>query len=45
MKKKLEMFPEINKVIVDAALEPISETQFRILIASTMDPKNLFRNH
>jgi hypothetical protein len=41
IQKKLEMFPDIKKVIVDAMIEPINETQYRINIASTDDNKTL----
>ena len=37
IQKKLEMFPDMKKVIVDAMIEPISETRFKINIASTDD--------
>jgi len=39
IKKKLEMFPEIKKVIVNAGIEPISEVKYRILIVSTDNRK------
>jgi len=29
------MFPEVKKLIVDAAVEPVTETQYRITVAST----------
>ena len=35
IQKKLELFPEIRKVIIDAMIEPISDTRYRINIAST----------
>jgi Ser/Thr protein kinase RdoA (MazF antagonist) len=41
IKKKLEMFPEKKKVIIDAMIEPISETKYRINIASTDDKELL----
>jgi hypothetical protein len=42
IQKKLEMFPDIKKIIVDAKIEPIDETKFQINIASTYD-KGLLR--
>jgi hypothetical protein len=41
IQKKLEMFPDIKKVIIDAMIEPISETKYRINIASTDDKELL----
>ena len=41
IQKKLRMFPDIKKVIVDAMIEPISETKFRINIVSTDDKEML----
>ncbi len=41
IQKKLQMFPKVNKVIVDAFIEPINETQYRINVVSTDDPKQL----
>jgi len=41
IQKKLEMFPDIKKVIIDAMIEPINETQYRINIASTDDKESL----
>ena len=41
IQKKLEMFPGIKKAIVDAMIEPISETKYRINIASTDDKELL----
>ena len=41
IQKKLEMFPDIKKVIVDAMIEPINETQYRVNIASTDDKESL----
>jgi hypothetical protein len=41
IQKKLEMFPEIKKTIIDAMIEPISETKYRINIASTDDKEML----
>ena len=48
IQKKLEMFPDIKKVIMDAMIEPISETKYRINIASTDDKeslKEIFKRH
>jgi hypothetical protein len=42
IQKKLEMFPDIKKIIVDAKIEPIDKTKFQINIASTYD-KELLR--
>jgi hypothetical protein len=47
IQKKLEMFPNMKKVIVDAMIEPISETKYQINIASTEDKellKEIFKN-
>ena len=41
IRKKLEMFPDIKKVIIDAMIEPINETNYRINIASTDDKESL----
>ncbi|MCH8054604.1 MAG: hypothetical protein IH857_00420 [Deltaproteobacteria bacterium] len=41
IQKKLQMFPKVNKVIVDAFIEPINDTQYRINVVSTDDPKQL----
>jgi hypothetical protein len=41
IKKKVEMFPEIRKVIIDAMIEPISDTKYRINIASSDDKELL----
>lgn len=35
MKKKLEMFPDIKKIIVDAKLEPIEGTKYQVNVASS----------
>ena len=35
VQKKLQMFPGVKKVIVDASIEPISDTKYRIIVAST----------
>jgi hypothetical protein len=37
IQKKLETFPDIKKVLIDAMIEPICETKYRITIASTDD--------
>ena len=37
VQKKLEKFPDNRKVIIEAMIEPISETKFRINIASAED--------
>jgi hypothetical protein len=41
IRKKLEMFPGIKKVIVNAGIEPISEKKYRILVVSTDDREAL----
>ncbi len=41
IQKKLQMFPKVNKVIVDSFIEPINETQYRINVVPTDDPKQL----
>ena len=41
IQKKLQMFPKVNKVIVNAFIEPINDTQYRINVFSTDDPKQL----
>ena len=48
IQKKLEMFPDIKKFIVDAMIEPINDTKYRINIASTNDKelvKEIFKKH
>jgi hypothetical protein len=48
IQKKLEMFPDIKKVIIDAMIEPTSETKYRIYITSTDDKeslKEIFKKH
>jgi len=48
IRKKLQMFPNIDKVIIDAMVEPISETKYKINIASTEDRgllKKIFKKH
>ena len=42
VRKKLEMFPDIRKCVINAMIEPISETKYRINIAST-DDEDLLR--
>jgi hypothetical protein len=37
IQKKLEMFPNVQKIIVDARIEPINQTKYKINIASTFD--------
>jgi hypothetical protein len=41
VQKKLQMFPSVKKVIIDASIEPISDTKYRILVASTDHPEQL----
>jgi hypothetical protein len=41
IEKKLQMFPGVKKVIIDASIEPISDTKYRILVASTEHPEQL----
>ena len=41
VKKKLEIFPDITKVIIDAMIEPIDDTKYQINIASTEDKELL----
>jgi hypothetical protein len=41
IQKKLEMFPGVKKVIIDASIEPISDTKYRIVVASTDNPEQL----
>lgn len=41
IKRKLQIFPDVKKVIVDAFVEPINDTQYRINVASTDNPKQL----
>ncbi len=48
IQKKLEMFPDIKKVIIDAMIEPTSETKYRIYITSVDDKeslKEIFKRH
>ncbi len=37
--RKLEMFPDVNKVIINASIEPIDSTRYRILVLSTENPR------
>ena len=41
IQKKLQMFPGVKKVIIDASIEPISDTKYRIVVASTDHPEQL----
>lgn len=41
IQKKLEMFPDNKKVIIDAMIQPISETKYQLNIASTDDKESL----
>ena len=41
IQKKLEMFPDIRKIIIDAVIVPVNETQYRVNIASTDDQETL----
>ncbi len=41
IQKKVEMFPEIKKVIFNALIEPVSETKYKINIISTGDKELL----
>ena len=43
IQRKLEMFPDIKKVIMRAVIEPISDQKFRINIAST-DERELLKH-
>ena len=43
IQKKLKMFPNVRKIIIDAMIEPINETQYRVNIASTDDREMLKR--
>ena len=42
IQKKLEMFPDNKKVIIEAMIQPISETKYQINVAST-DNKELLK--
>ena len=39
IQKKLQMFPGVKKVIIEASIEPISDTKYRIVVASTDHPE------
>lgn len=39
IQKKLQMFPGVKKVILDATIEPISDKKYRIFIASMDHPE------
>jgi len=41
IQKKLGRFPGVKKVIIDAAIKPISDTKCRIFIVSTDHPEQL----
>ena len=41
IQKKLRMFPEIRKTIVNASIEPVDDTQYRIRVISTDHPELL----
>ena len=41
VQKKLQMFPGVKKLIVNAMVEPISETRYRMIVASTDNPEEL----
>ena len=41
IEKKLQMFPGVKKVIIDASIEPISDTKYRIVVASTNHPEQI----
>ena len=41
IKKKLEIFPDIKKAIIDAMIEPIDDTKYQINITSTEDKELL----
>lgn len=45
IRKKLEMFPVVKTVIVNAHLEELEGMKYRILIASTNDPKQFVGKH
>jgi hypothetical protein len=40
IQKKLEMFPDIKKVLIDAMIKLISDTKHRIYITSTDDKES-----
>ena len=39
IQKKLQMFPGVRKVIIDASIEPINDTKYRIVVVSTDKPE------
>jgi hypothetical protein len=39
IQKKLQMFPGVKKVIIDALIEPISDTKYRIVVVSSDNPE------
>ena len=41
IQKKLQMFPGVKKVITETSIEPVSDTKYRILVASTDHPEQL----
>jgi hypothetical protein len=43
IQKKLQMFPNIRKTIVNAFVEPINGTQYRINVLSTDHPEALLK--
>ena len=43
IQKKLHMFPNIRKAIVNAYIEPVNDTQYRIRVISTDHPELLIR--
>ena len=43
IQKKLRMFPEIRKTIVNASIESVDDTQYRIRVISTDHPELLIR--
>jgi hypothetical protein len=41
IQKKLKMFPEVKKVIVNAFIEPVNDSQYQLKIISTDKPEQL----
>jgi len=41
IQKKIKMFPNERKVILDAFVEPINDTQYRIRVVSTDKPEQV----
>lgn len=39
IQKKLQMFPNVKKVIIGASIEPINDIKYRINVASTDSPE------